>query len=254
MPLALLVRTIDDVVPGIRLVPAVWEEEMRSRGYWIGALIVVGIVVAAGYGGLRAIETRRIRGGLDHAKKEMAAGLYNAARRALAELRQSPAGRGEVEYLLGLCELQKGRRDEALAAWEQVPHSSPFAVPAAIQRARVSMEAGQFTGAEAILEAARPSATGTDSLQLLKTLGMLYEIEGRTQEMRTSIIESWQYTDSPAALLRKLARQDAAPLPLGTSRQLLGNRNDDRAWLGRAACWRPEPATWTSRSSCSKTA
>jgi predicted Zn-dependent protease len=209
---------------------------MHSRGFWIGSFLFVGIVVAAGYGGVRALETRRLRAGIDSAKQEMASGLYNAARKRLVELRNSGAGRGEVEYLLGMCELRKGRRDLALAAWEQVLPASPFAVLAANQRALVLMEAGQFTSAEAILQAARPIATGTDSLQLLKTLGMLYEIEGRTDEMRGTFIESWRYTDSPAVLVKKLARQDTAPLPLGTIRKLLETSgDDDRVWLGRAS-------------------
>ncbi len=182
------------------------------------------------------LESRRIRSGLDQAKQEMAAGLYNAARKRLVELQGSPSSRGEVEYLLGLCELRKGRRNEALAAWEHVSPASPFAARAAIQRASLAIEAGQFTTAEAILEAARPLATGADSLELLKNLGMLYQIEGRTDDLRRSLIDSWRYSDSPAALLRKLARQDSAPFPLGTIRNLLEmSDGDDRVWLGRAS-------------------
>ena len=87
-----------------------------------------------------------------------------------------------------------------------------------------------------ILQAARPLATGTDSLQLLKTLGVLYEIEGRTEEMRGTFIEAWRDTDSPATLVKKLARQDTAPVPVGSIRKLLETPrdDDDRVWLGRA--------------------
>jgi len=185
---------------------------------------------------VRALETRKFRSALEQAKQEMAAGLYGTARKRLMELTPRRAGRGEVEYQLGLCELRRGRPDAALAAWEQVQPSSPFASRAAVQRAMASIDAGQFTRAEEILQAARLHETGTDALGLLKTLGVLYQIEGRTDDLRRSIAESWRYSDSPAALIRQLSRLDTAPLPIGTIRQTLEKTasDDDRVWLGRA--------------------
>jgi len=166
----------------------------------------------------------------------MAAGSYNTARKQLMELSPSNAGGGEVEYLLGLCELHYGRRAAALAAWEQVAPTSPFAARALIQRALATMDAGQYTRAEEMLDAARRRATGTDALGLLHALGVLYEIEGRQGDLRKSMIERWQYTDSPEALVRKLAAYDSEPLLLGRIRQTLEKNpyDDDRIWLGRA--------------------
>jgi len=209
---------------------------MHARRLWLGSFLVLALVAAAGYGGVRALETRRFRSALEQAKLEMAAGLYGTARKRLIELTPRRAGRGEVEYQLGLCELHRGRPDAALAAWEQVQPSSPFASRAAGQRAMASIDAGQFTRAEEILQAARRHETGTDALGLLKTLADLYQIEGRTDEMRRSIIESWQYSDSPAAVVRQLSRLDILPMPLGTIRQTLEKTasDDDRVWLGRA--------------------
>ena len=207
---------------------------MRSRRLWLALLLLLGSALAIGYVAARVVETRRQRAGLEHAKKEMAAGRYHTARKALLEVRGSKFGDGEVEYQLGFCELQRGGRPAAMATWEQVPPSSPFASRAAVQLALSSIDAGNFTRAEEILLTARRRENGTDSLGLLKTLGYLYQIEGRTDDLRWTIEESWLWSDSPATLLRQLNRLDTLPLPVGTIRQSLERANaaDDRMWLG----------------------
>jgi enediyne biosynthesis protein E4 len=209
---------------------------MYSRRLWLALLLLLGTALATGYVAVRVIEARRFRAGLEHAKKEMAAGRYHTARKSLLELRASKSGDGEVEYQLGFCELRRGGREAAVAAWEQVPPSSPFASRTAVQLAMVSMDAGNFTGAEEILLAARRRETGADSLGLLKTLGYLYQIEGRTDDLRWSIAESWSWSDSPAALLRQLCQLDTLPPPVETIRQSLERTSslDDRVLLGRA--------------------
>jgi len=207
---------------------------MRATRLWLASLLVLGMA-GAGFGVFRAMETRKYRAGLEQAKQEMAAGLYATARNRLAALSASWSGRGEVEYQLGLCELRRGRRDAALQVWERVPPTSPFASRAAAQSAIASMDAGHFTRAEEILDAARRRETGPEALGLLGTLGVLYWIEGRTEDMRRSIIDSWRYSAEPATIVRQLSRVDSEPLPLGTIRQALGKDvEDDRLWLGRA--------------------
>jgi enediyne biosynthesis protein E4 len=209
---------------------------MGSRRLWLGLFLVAGSALAAGYGAVRVIDVRRLRTGLDQARQEMAAGQYRTARKRLAEFSRSHTGQGEVEYELGVCELKLGRPAAALAAWERIGQSSPYAAKAALQRATVVIETGRFTLAEEILDRALVHSTGVDSLRLLQKLAMLCEIEGRTDEMRANLIESWRYSDAPAALLRQLSRQDLAKMPLLTLRQYLekGASDDDRVWLGRA--------------------
>jgi enediyne biosynthesis protein E4 len=209
---------------------------MHSRRLWQGSFLVVGLVIAAGYGGLQAMQARRLQAGLEQSRKDMASGFYKKARKQLVELSRSHSGDGEIEYLLGLCELQQGRRNAALTAWEQVKPTSAFAGQTAIQRSLAMMDAGQYLRAEEVLDAARVRANGTDMVGLLHALGVLYEIEGRTDELRESIIECWQYSDAAETLLRRLAGLETAPLPVGQLQRALEKnpQDDDRVWLGRA--------------------
>jgi predicted Zn-dependent protease len=222
-------------VSAARQVCARPEQEMHSRRIWQGSFLLLGLVIAGGYGGLRAIEARRFQSGLEKSRNDIAAGSYRNARKQLVELSRSQAGDGEVEYLLGLCEMHQGRRTAALTAWEHVKPTSAFAARATIQRALVMMEAGQYTRAEEILDAARGRATGTDDLGLLHALGVVYEVEGRADDLRKSIVDCWQYSDTPETLLRKLAGQETAPLPVGRLQQALEKnpQDDDGIWLGR---------------------
>src|SRR6185312_2509094 len=136
----------------------------------------------------RALEARRVRSALDLAKSEMARGRYGTARQVLAELSASRSARGEVDYQLGLCELYRRRPDAALAAWGRVPPGTPFAARAAVQRAMLTMDAGQFTRAEAILTDALRRETGPDTAELCRALEILYHLEGRTHEQRRAIV------------------------------------------------------------------
>jgi tetratricopeptide (TPR) repeat protein len=207
---------------------------MRAGRLWFGSLLIL-VVGAGAFSMMRALETRKFRAGLERAKQEMAAGLYATARNRLVALSLSGNGGGEVEYQLGLCELRRGHPDAAVQVWQRVPPASPFATRAAVQCAIASMDAGHFTRAEEILDAARRRATGTDAVGLFDTLEVLYGIEGRTEDLRRSIIESWRYSAAPAKVVRHLFRLDSAPLPLGTIRQALRRAvDDDRLWLGRA--------------------
>jgi tetratricopeptide (TPR) repeat protein len=209
---------------------------MHARQVWIGLVLSAGLLVALGIAGVRAIEARRLRTGLTEARKELAAGRYSTARSKLLELKRAGTSDGEVLYLLGQCELHQGRRDAALEAWAQVPSSSRWAVSAALQRGMVLLDAEQFSRAEDALVSARQYAKAGDTVRVLQALAMLYEIEGRTGEMRAALVETWQYSDKPAALVQKLSKQDTVPLAVGTLRKALGAgpSDDDRVWLGRA--------------------
>jgi enediyne biosynthesis protein E4 len=209
---------------------------MNARRVWFGLILGAALLAVLGIAGVRAIETRRFRAGLEVAKKEMAAHRYSTARSKLLELKRAGTSGGEVWYLLGQCELHQGRREAALEAWAQVPPTSPYGVPAAVQRASLLLDAEQFTRAEEVLIGARPHARGADAVRVLQALATLYEIEGRTSEMRAALVETWQYSDKPAALVQKLSRQDTVPLAVGTLHNALGRgpSDDDRVWLGRA--------------------
>ena len=151
------------------------------------------------------------------------------------ELSRSLADDGEVLLQLGLCELHQGRPEAALAAWDRIEASSPYAAPAAVERTTVAIEPGGSRLPKRSSRRRLGQATPHDKLRLLQKLAMLFEIEGRTDDMRTALLESWRYTDAPQALIRKLSRQELAKLPLLTLRQYLekGESDDPRVWLGR---------------------
>ena len=117
-----------------------------------------------------------------------------------------------------------------------------------------TMEAGQFTGAEAILEAARAerdrnglAATAQDSGRSLR--------DRRTNPGDANV-------DHRVVAIHRLARGFAPKACRGKMRLRYPWAQSARCWETAtttepgsvARAWRPEPATWTSRSSCSKTA
>ncbi len=210
---------------------------MRSRRIWLAAVFILGAIGAAGFAGARMLETRRFRTEIELAKEEIGAGRFVAAKKRLDDLLPARLGDGEAEYLLGVCEMKRGRLAAAATVLERVPVSSSFGGRAAVQRALAVMGIGRLARAEEILESARTRARGTDALQLLHALGVLYELEGRSDDYRKSLFDLWPYAESPEALIRTIAQLNTAPLQLGTLRQALETNpsDDDRVWLGRAS-------------------
>ncbi len=208
---------------------------MKKR-LWLASIVVIVALAAAVWFGLSARASRQFRATLDQAKKEIAAKQYGKAWKRLIELAPSRYGDGEVNYQLGICEVYRGHPDRALAAWEAVPAEGPFGPRAALQCAMLAMNSGQLTHAEQILQATLGRRLGTEAPVVLRGLQLLYHIEGRTDDVRRAIIDSWAESDKPAEVLKQLSRLDAAPLPLQMTRQALekGAEDDPRVWLARA--------------------
>ena len=208
----------------------------KRQRLWLAATLVLGVLVAITWGIARARAERQFRAALDQAKKEIARGEYGRARQRLLALGGGSDALGEVDYQVGICELYRGHADLALAAWQRVPPSGPFGARAALQCAMLAISSGQLTRAEETLQAALSSTPRSDAPLLQNGLQLLFHLEGRTQEVRGSIIAAWPDSDAPAELIKRLARLDAAPLPLETTRKTLDNgaADDDRVWLGRA--------------------
>src|SRR5262245_12217644 len=97
-----------------------------QRWWWRGLGVGLGILALAGSASW-AVETLWFRATWDRGRQEIDEHRYGAARARLAGLRAWWAGRGEVDYWMGLCEQAAGRTDAALAAWARVPRQSPFA-------------------------------------------------------------------------------------------------------------------------------
>ena len=123
---------------------------MRSR--WLRSVVAL-TVIAAIWGGWSGFRLRADRNELRQARREVADGRHQAARRHLVELVKRRPSWGEAYYQLGLCEEARGQAEAALTAFSRVSPSSPFATKAAIAAGRVLSNTGRFAAAEALLRA-----------------------------------------------------------------------------------------------------
>ncbi len=211
-------------------------------------LLVLATAVAAGAAWYRA-RSRRLE--LDEARRAMAAGHLGLARQRLIRLADQWDGDSEVLILLGECEVERGRRDgglegqardAALDAWARVPASSPAYPRAALLQATHLINAGRFSPAERVVNAALRSPPTDQGLRydLDRALSRVYRFEGRTDDVRRVLRSSWcrsfgQKPD-PVSVLRELWLLDRSPMPVEAIRGALDKADgeDDRVWLGRA--------------------
>jgi Tetratricopeptide repeat len=85
-------------------------------------ILALGLaVVAASWFALQSVAAWRLRSELRLAARDFAARRISDAKARLTQLVKRWPGRGEVEYWLGVCEMEEGHPDAAMAAWERVP-------------------------------------------------------------------------------------------------------------------------------------
>jgi enediyne biosynthesis protein E4 len=205
------------------------------RGFWLLSSLLV--LLAAGWGvfGYYSSQEKRFRADIGQAKNDLGVGRLAYARARLRDLSARWPTDGETAYYLGRCEEDDKNIPAALAAWERVPAGSPFATRAAVRRASVLLNSGQFGKAEAILEAL-PRTGGPDASEVRQALELVYRFQGRMGDVRRLIVESWQGADDPPAILRRLFVLERAKYPSETIEKLLAlsDPEDDRAWLASA--------------------
>ncbi len=187
----------------------------------------------------------------------------------LSRLAEHWTNEGEVLLLLGECELHRGRRQEALAAWAKVPPTAPSFAQAARFRASNLIQMGRYSPAEeTLLQAlANPGERGSDDLD--RELVQLYRSEGRFDDLRRLLRAAWCRSTDPAGVLKELWMLDHSAIPIQVWQFALdhADNDDDRVWLGRAhhailvgrfssaakwieACLRQrpdDPAVWRAR-------
>jgi tetratricopeptide (TPR) repeat protein len=206
---------------------------MRRKGLAIGLVLLA--VVAALAGAVRAIEGRRLRSSLDEARRAIAERRYGTAQQLLSTLAERWPADGEVLYQLGVCAQARGRGDEAIQMWAQVPASSPFAQRAAVGRAMILIDRGRFAPAEELLGATLRTA-GPDADEVRQALNLLFRFQVRTEDVRQLLIASWGHTPDPTNPLKQLHLLENSAFPLETVRATLerGDAADDRVQLARA--------------------
>ena len=128
--------------------------------------------------------------------------------------------------------------------------------------------------AEAILESL-PRDLGADGSEVRRVLELVYRFEGRMDDVRSLIVESWKGAADPPAVLRRLFVLDRAKYPAEDGRQSRGQRrpkrrpplagqgepgdserlpDEARRWLDRCKAKRPQdPAVWQAYLALART-
>jgi tetratricopeptide (TPR) repeat protein len=206
-------------------------------------LVVVGAIL---WGGWKWLQARRYRRAMATIAEQMENGLHSLAANNLAALLAWNPSSAEALYLLGTCEMARGRPEAAALSWARIPPSSAFAPQALARRVQLQMDRGRLADAEQIVDdAADRSQSGRSALRLL--LGPIYLPQGRVEETLRLIEARWQVldaagegaSDEAVKLLRAHINIRLSPDETGVIRAALerGSRlapRDDRIWLGKA--------------------
>jgi enediyne biosynthesis protein E4 len=218
----------------------------RRRWRWFSAcLVVMGFVL--GVGGRAWWLDRDYRIAMTEIESEVVAGRYAIACRYLNKLLSWKADpNGGILYLLGSCELARGRNQAAAEAWERVVPGSAFSELAIRGRMRLLHQSGQLVAAEQLIIDASEDRRN-DRTALLVELVPLFTELGRIDEAERLIEDRWEHSNTlgegalePAIKLLRLHIDLALkPTPVETIRAFLDQAArlspaDDRVWLGRA--------------------
>jgi enediyne biosynthesis protein E4 len=218
----------------------------RGRRRW-GLLLALACGAGLVSGGWGWWTYGRYRSAIEQIESEITAGRYAIACRNLEKLlsRESDP-KGRIAYLLGTCELARGRHQAANAAWTRIVPGYAFSQRAIEGRVRLLHESGQLAAAEQLVSDAGLDPRN-DRTGLRVLLVPIYREQGRTGEAERLIEERWEYLNAsgegalePAIrLVREHIELTLKATPVETTRALLEQdsqhaSDDDRVWLGRA--------------------
>jgi predicted Zn-dependent protease len=198
------------------------------------------------WGGWKWWEYRRYKRAMADIAAYVDEGRYGTAGRKLTELLAWKPDSAEALYLLGTCEMARGRADAAAEAWIKVAPDSRFAPMAILGRVQLAMERGRLAEAENIIrEALADPRVDGSSLPIL--LGPIYCQQGRLDETLRLIETRWDAlnrsgegaTEPAIDLVRAHIDLRLAPVPVDVIRAALDQagrlaEDDDRVWLGKA--------------------
>jgi tetratricopeptide (TPR) repeat protein len=211
------------------------KRKMRRRVWLLAIGLAAGLAV---WFAVRAVEKWRFQAELRHAQRDLSARRLGLAGVRLARLAQRKPGQGEVEYLLGDCEMALGHAEAAMSAWGRVPDHAPEAPLAALARGRAAIGTGRYGLAETCLD--RSIRTGGDpSDEARRLLAHLHWVTGRHDEYRSFLRRELDHARDPTETLRLLWALDHEPHPIEGVRRELEKAvsmapDDDRVWLAQA--------------------
>jgi enediyne biosynthesis protein E4 len=209
-------------------------------------LLLTAIVGGLLWGGWKWWELRRHRQAIAEIEDELDDGLHGAAARKLTSLLTRLPDSDEANYLLGACEMGRGRTEAADKAWARVPPDSHLAARAILGRIQLRAERGRFAETEQIIRTALDDPR-IDGSSLPLSLGPVWCLQGRLEETLRLIEARWNALnqasegDSEPAinLVRGHIELRLNPIPIEIVRSNLDQAarsypQDDRIWLGKA--------------------
>jgi enediyne biosynthesis protein E4 len=216
---------------------------------WVRWTLVLAALVAMALvaGGWAWWTDRRYKSAMEKIEADIMTGRYAIACRNLDQLLAWKTDRnGGITYLLGSCELARGRSEAAADAWARVAPGSAFSEKAIRGRMRLLHDAGQLAAAERLIAAAADDPRNDLTAVRMLLVPMLSEL-GRTDEAERVIEDRWQHLNAsgqgtlePAIkLLLQHIDLTLKPMPADDIHAFLEGvakvaPDDDRIWLGRA--------------------
>ncbi len=215
----------------------------QRRGLSLALVCTAGLI----WGGWAWWTDHEYKSAMAEIESSIMAGRYSIACRNLEKLLSWKADRnGGVVYLLGSCELARGRNQAASEAWARVVPGSAFSERAIRGRMRLLHESGQFAAAEQLIYDAAQDRRNDRTALLVLLVPMFSEL-GRGEEAERLIEDRWEHLNAlregalePAIkLLRQHIELSWRPAPVENARAFLDHAarlapKDDRVWLGRA--------------------
>jgi tetratricopeptide (TPR) repeat protein len=217
-----------------------------SRWRWglVSALLCAAALAAGGWAWW---SNQRYKSAMAEIETEILAHRYAIACRELDQLLSWKAdSNGGIVYLLGSCELARGRNQAAAEAWARVVPGSAFSEQAIRGRLRLLHDSGHLAAAERLITDAAQDCRN-DRTSVMALLVPTFREQGRLDEAERLIENRWEHLNArgegalePAIKLVRLHIDvTERPIPVETIRAFLDqaarlNADDDRVILGRA--------------------
>jgi len=231
------------------MVTSVEARQTRLLGGRRHAWPLLAALCAAGlaWGGWSWWVEHRYKAAMAGIESSIMGGHYALACRDLESLLSWKADpNGGIVYLLGSCELARGRNQAASEAWARVRPGTAFWERAIRGRMRIFQDAGQFAAAERLIfDAAQDRRTERTGMLVL-LVPLLSEL-GRQDEALVIVEQRWEHLNAqgegalePAIrLLLQHIELTCKAIPVENVRAALDRAarlapEDDRVWLGRA--------------------